>query len=112
MTIGHIVDRYVLEGHERGVNWASFHPTMPLIVSGNDQHLIMKYSIFPLGSDDRLIKIWRMGDGKAWEVDTLRGHFNNVSAVFFTRNTPRLSLGTDTLLGTYLIPASIIIPLT
>ncbi|KAF4680391.1 hypothetical protein FOZ60_013580 [Perkinsus olseni] len=63
------VVKYVLEGHERGVNWASFHPTMPLIVSG---------------SDDRLIKIWRMGDGKAWEVDTLRGHFNNVSAVFFS----------------------------
>ncbi|KAF4656405.1 hypothetical protein FOL47_009008 [Perkinsus chesapeaki] len=63
------VVKYVLEGHERGVNWASFHPTMPLIVSG---------------SDDRLIKIWRMGDGKAWEVDTLRGHFNNVSAVAFT----------------------------
>ena len=60
--------KYVLEGHERGVNWASFHPELPLIVSG---------------SDDRMIKIWRMNDTKAWEVDTLRAHTNNVSCVMF-----------------------------
>mmetsp|Transcript_5230 Transcript_5230/g.13004 ORF Transcript_5230/g.13004 Transcript_5230/m.13004 type:complete len:1219 (-) Transcript_5230:59-3715(-) len=62
------VVKYVLEGHERGVNWAAFHPTLPLIASG---------------ADDRLIKLWRMNDSKAWEVDTLRGHFNNVSCVLF-----------------------------
>ncbi|CAK9178463.1 unnamed protein product [Ilex paraguariensis] len=62
------VVKYVLEGHDRGVNWASFHPTLPLIVSG---------------ADDRQVKIWRMNDTKAWEVDTLRGHMNNVSCVFF-----------------------------
>ena len=33
------------QGHDRGVNWAAFHPTMPLIVSG---------------ADDRQVKIWRM----------------------------------------------------
>lgn len=37
--------KYVLEGHDRGVNWASFHPTLPLIVSG---------------ADDRQVKMWRM----------------------------------------------------
>ena len=37
--------KYVLEGHSRGVNWAAFHPTLPLIVSGGD---------------DRLVKLWRM----------------------------------------------------
>ena len=63
-----VLVKYVLEGHERGVNWASFHPTLPLIVSG---------------SDDRQIKLWRMSDTKAWEVDTLRGHYNNVSCVIF-----------------------------
>ncbi|KAM7258185.1 hypothetical protein ACFE04_013926 [Oxalis oulophora] len=62
------VVKYVLEGHDRGVNWAAFHPTLPLIVSG---------------ADDRQIKIWRMNDTKAWEVDTLRGHMNNVSCVLF-----------------------------
>mmetsp|Transcript_113163 Transcript_113163/g.359656 ORF Transcript_113163/g.359656 Transcript_113163/m.359656 type:complete len:1221 (+) Transcript_113163:191-3853(+) len=62
------VVKYVLEGHERGVNWAAFHPTLPLVISG---------------ADDRLIKLWRMNDSKAWEVDTLRGHFNNVSCVMF-----------------------------
>ncbi|RZC55738.1 hypothetical protein C5167_014589 [Papaver somniferum] len=62
------VVKYVLEGHDRGVNWAGFHPSLPLIVSG---------------ADDRQVKLWRMNDTKAWEVDTLRGHMNNVSCVMF-----------------------------
>ncbi|KAL6777563.1 COPA1 [Auxenochlorella protothecoides x Auxenochlorella symbiontica] len=62
------VVKYVLEGHDRGVNWAAFHPTLPLVVSG---------------ADDRQIKLWRMNESKAWEVDTLRGHVNNVSSVIF-----------------------------
>ena len=65
---GDAVVKYVLEGHDRGVNWASFHPTLPLIVSG---------------ADDRQVKLWRMNESKAWEVDTLRGHMNNVSCVMF-----------------------------
>ena len=60
--------KYVLEGHERGVNWAAFHPTQNLIASG---------------ADDRQVKLWRMNDSKAWEMDTLRGHNNNVSCVLF-----------------------------
>ncbi|OIW13247.1 hypothetical protein TanjilG_14180 [Lupinus angustifolius] len=63
-----VVVKYVLEGHDRGVNWAAFHPSLPLIVSG---------------ADDRQVKLWRMNDTKAWEVDTLRGHMNNVSCVMF-----------------------------
>ena len=62
------VVKYVLEGHDRGVNWASFHPTLPLIVSG---------------ADDNQVKLWRMNDTKAWEMDTMRGHGNNVSCVIF-----------------------------
>ncbi|XP_067002871.1 coatomer subunit alpha [Anabrus simplex] len=62
------VVKHVLEGHDRGVNWACFHPTLPLIVSG---------------ADDRQIKLWRMNEAKAWEVDTCRGHYNNVSCVLF-----------------------------
>ncbi len=38
-----------LEGHERGVNWAAFHPTLQLIVSA---------------ADDRTVKLWRMNDTK------------------------------------------------
>ena len=60
--------KYVLEGHERGVNWASFHPTLPLVISG---------------ADDRQVKLWRMNESKAWEVDSMRGHTNNVSCVLF-----------------------------
>lgn len=63
-----VVVKHVLEGHTRGVNWASFHPTLSLIVSG---------------ADDREVKLWRMNDSKAWEVDTMRGHINNVSCVVF-----------------------------
>lgn len=65
---GDAMVKFILEGHERGVNWATFHPTMPLIVSC---------------ADDRTIKLWRYNESRAWEVDTLRGHFNNVSCVLF-----------------------------
>lgn len=58
----------VLEGHDRGVNWASFHPSMPLIVSA---------------ADDRQVKLWRYNETKAWELDTCRGHYNNVSCCLF-----------------------------
>ena len=37
--------KYILEGHDRSVNWATFHPTLPLIVSAGD---------------DRQVKLWRM----------------------------------------------------
>ncbi|KLU92578.1 coatomer alpha subunit [Magnaporthiopsis poae ATCC 64411] len=62
------VVKFVLEGHDRGVNWVAFHPTMPLIVSAGD---------------DRLIKLWRMSETKAWEVDTCRGHFQNATGCLF-----------------------------
>ena len=60
--------KFILEGHDRGVNWVQFHPTKPLILSG---------------SDDRTVKIWRFNDVRAWEIETLRGHMNNVSAVLW-----------------------------
>ena len=62
------VVKFVLEGHDRGVNWVAFHPTMPLIVSAGD---------------DRLVKLWRMSETKAWEVDTCRGHFYQVTGCLF-----------------------------
>ncbi|KAJ2591620.1 hypothetical protein H4R99_006688 [Coemansia sp. RSA 1722] len=63
-----VVVKFVLEGHTRGVNWATFHPTMPLVLSCGD---------------DRQVKIWRMNDSRAWEVDTCRGHYNNVNSAIF-----------------------------
>ncbi|CAK8683346.1 unnamed protein product [Clavelina lepadiformis] len=63
-----VIVKHVLEGHDRGVNWACFHPTMPLVVTA---------------ADDRLIKMWRMNESKAWEVDSCRGHYNNVSSCAF-----------------------------
>lgn len=48
------VVKHVLEGHDRGVNWAAFHPTLPLIVSA---------------ADDRQVKLWRMNDAKVGIFD-------------------------------------------
>ncbi len=50
------VVKYVLEGHDRGVNWASFHPSLPLIVSG---------------ADDRQVKLWRYNGATAVAVDCM-----------------------------------------
>lgn len=44
-----VMVKYVLEGHDHGVNWASFHPTLPLIISAGD---------------DRQVKLWRMNGKK------------------------------------------------
>ncbi|KAJ9583889.1 hypothetical protein L9F63_021766 [Diploptera punctata] len=60
--------KHILEGHDRGVNWACFHPTQPLIISG---------------ADDKEIKLWRMNESKAWEIDSFHGHYNSVSCVIF-----------------------------
>jgi coatomer protein complex subunit alpha (xenin) len=82
------VVKFVLEGHDRGVNWASFHPTLPLIATC---------------ADDKQVKIWRWNgmarhqamceavkelkfffkETKVWEIDQCRGHYNNVSCVIF-----------------------------
>ncbi|ODV93821.1 hypothetical protein PACTADRAFT_86873 [Pachysolen tannophilus NRRL Y-2460] len=81
------VVKYVLEGHDKGVNWASFHPRLPLIVSSGD---------------DRLIKLWRMSDTKAWEVDTCRGHTSNVLAVeFHPHEDLIISVGEDKTIRTW-----------
>src|ERR1700728_3952956 len=55
------VVKFVLEGHDRGVNWVAFHPTSPVIVSGADAR-------------PPEIKLWRMSDTKAWEVRILCMH--------------------------------------
>ena len=52
----------IIEGHERGVNWCSFHPTINLIVSA---------------ADDRKVKIWKYTETKCWEHDSLYGHTSN-----------------------------------
>ena len=58
----------VLDGHDRGVNWVDFHPTLNLIASA---------------SDDYKIKLWKYTSQRAWEHDTLYGHNGNVSSVRF-----------------------------
>lgn len=58
------VVKHVLQGHSRGINWADFHPTQPLVVSA---------------SDDRTAKIWHVTEHGAWEKGTLEGHGHNVT---------------------------------
>ncbi|KAF8493545.1 hypothetical protein JB92DRAFT_2620164, partial [Gautieria morchelliformis] len=58
--------KYILGGHNHNVNF--IHLTLPLIVSADD---------------DRQIKLWRLNETKAWEIDTCRGHFNNVFGAHF-----------------------------
>nr|CCC89936.1 unnamed protein product [Trypanosoma congolense IL3000] len=60
--------KYILEGHEKGVNWVCFHPTRQYIASA---------------SDDRTVRIWRMMDTSCHEEVQLRGHTNNVSCVTY-----------------------------
>ncbi|XP_063932491.1 coatomer subunit alpha-like [Zophobas morio] len=60
--------KFILEGHERGVNWVAFHLSQPLIASA---------------SDDRTVRLWRYDDYRAIELGVYRGHFNNVSCVVF-----------------------------
>lgn len=45
MELNRFISMLFPQGHDRGVNWVAFHPTMPLIVSG---------------ADDRQVKLWRM----------------------------------------------------
>jgi len=68
-----VVVLHVMEGHDRGVNWAAFHPEDPLVVSG---------------ADDRHVKFWRLTETKWYEVDTLRGHLSNVSCAMFHPRKP------------------------
>lgn len=81
------VVKYVLEGHDRGVNFASFHSKMDTIVSCADdrQVKLWRYNGRKLkeGGNDDFAYDQRNVEHKAWEVDTLRGHVNNVSCVLF-----------------------------
>ena len=52
--------KHVLEGHDRGVNWAAFHPTLPLIVSG---------------ADDRQIKLWRMNGERLFRLEYCSSYY-------------------------------------
>ncbi|CAF2114400.1 unnamed protein product [Brassica napus] len=64
--------KYVLEGHDRGVNWAAFHPTLPLIVSG---------------ADDRKVKLWRTNvSDECFLIKNIKKNCrnsSNVSSVMF-----------------------------
>lgn len=57
-----------MEGHDLGVNWCAFHPTMNLIISA---------------ADDRKVKLWKYTETKAWEHDSFYGHSSNVSSCAF-----------------------------
>ncbi|SIO73485.1 coatomer protein complex, subunit alpha (xenin) [Babesia microti strain RI] len=60
--------KFLLEGHEKGVNCGVFHQTQQLIVTC---------------SDDKTIRIWRYSENSAWQSNILRSHVDNVSCVMY-----------------------------
>ncbi len=60
--------KIILDGHDKPVNWAAFHPKKRLVVSS---------------ADDKTVRVWRYQDTRAWELETLRGHEHNVVACLF-----------------------------
>ena len=40
-----VIVKYVLEGHKKGANWASFHPTKQLVLSGADDAQVKMWCI-------------------------------------------------------------------
>eukprot|EP00659_Diplonema_papillatum_P021672 gene21672-33360_t len=63
--------KFILEGHERPVNYASFHPTKNLVVSG---------------SDDNSVKVWRIDEDRVYEVNTCNKHVSNVTCVMYFKD--------------------------
>ncbi|KAL0251233.1 hypothetical protein GEMRC1_000446 [Eukaryota sp. GEM-RC1] len=67
--------KFLLEGHELGVNTLAWHPTDDMIVSGGD---------------DKTIRLWRLEADHVYQLGCLRGHSNNVSAINFHPTNPGL----------------------
>lgn len=65
---GEGVVKFLIDGHQLGVNWAVFHPKQPLIATA---------------SDDKTIRIWKYNESRVWELCCLRGHTSIVSSVAF-----------------------------
>lgn len=71
------------DAHDAEINWCSFHPD-------SNKQLCLSCS------DDNHIKIWKISRNGLREVDTLRGHYNNVNAaVFHPRKDLVLSCSED-----------------
>ncbi|ORM41771.1 Coatomer subunit alpha-1 [Babesia sp. Xinjiang] len=62
---------YNLCGHEKGVNWAIFHDTMPCVITAGD---------------DKTVRIWRYNGPNIWQTNILRGHYNNVCSLIMHPN--------------------------
>ncbi|KAK1937599.1 WD domain, G-beta repeat domain containing protein [Babesia divergens] len=62
---------YTLTGHNKGVNWAIFHDTLPLVITAGD---------------DKTIRVWRFSGPNAWQTNILRGHNNNVCSLIMHPN--------------------------
>lgn len=60
--------KWILTGHDRGVTWVAFHPTESLLVSS---------------SEDRTVRVWRMVDSRALQIDVFRGHTDDVVGAEF-----------------------------
>ena len=117
------VVKYVLEGHDRGVNWASFHHSLPLIVSGADdrqgeavaderdegvggghaprphqQRLVLrplppKQELIVSNSEDKSIRVWDMS--KRQGVQTFRREHDRFWILAAHQDSNLLAAGHD-----------------
>ncbi|ELP88818.1 coatomer subunit alpha-3, putative [Entamoeba invadens IP1] len=65
---GEGVVKFLIDGHQLGVNCAVFHPKQPYIATA---------------SDDKTIRLWKYNETRMWELCCLRGHTSIVSSVAF-----------------------------
>lgn len=63
--------KFLIDGHQLGVNYAVFHP---------------KQNFIATCSDDKTIRLWKYNDSRVWEICCFRGHSSIVSCVQFLPN--------------------------
>ena len=85
--------KIIIEGHEKGIHWVSFHPTKPYIVSC---------------SEDKTIRIWKINESYAYEVEQLRGHTGNVYCAYYL-NDRVISVSEDRSIRVWDVPTNSII---
>ncbi|EPY42876.1 coatomer protein complex, subunit alpha (xenin) [Angomonas deanei] len=80
--------KYTLEGHEKAVNWVSFHPTHSYLVSA---------------SDDRTVRVWSYSDSGFYNETTLRGHTHNVCCATYFKGKYIISCGEDRVIKVFAV---------
>ncbi|KAK3002623.1 hypothetical protein RJ639_021911 [Escallonia herrerae] len=89
------VVKYVLEGHDCGVNWGSFHPTLPLLISGADDRQVKTCPLACVGArvQDRF---WILASHPETNLFAA-GHDSGMIVFKLKRERPAFSVSGDSL---------------